>query len=161
MVVPGCTRPKVFIARESVAQPADCGLRAGYPCSSRADALGHTESFGAQFRSDPVAGVGFSLHCVEGYRPRTLSADEGSAEEGCGFRRGEPVHLRPSEAQAFWDRGEAESFELGGEKQDRLDYYVRGKDEVLRYSRPMGVSMADLTREYRGSPPTAGAIGRA
>ncbi len=63
----------------------------------------------------------------------------------------QPVHLRPSEAQAFWDRGEVDSFELGGAKEDRLDYYVRGKDEVLRYSRPMGVSMSALTREYAGA----------
>jgi two-component system, NtrC family, nitrogen regulation sensor histidine kinase NtrY len=62
-----------------------------------------------------------------------------------------PEHLKPSEAQAFWDRAEPEAFELGGDNQNRLDYYVRGKDEVLRYSRPMGVSMTDLTREYAES----------
>lgn len=59
-----------------------------------------------------------------------------------------PEHLRPSQAQAFWDRGDADSFELAGENRDRLDYYVRGKDEILRYSRPMGLSMSGLTREY-------------
>ena len=66
----------------------------------------------------------------------------------------QPVHLRPSEAQAFLDRKEEEACELAGDQSDRLDYYVRGKDgndEVLLYSRPMGVSMASLTREYAGA----------
>jgi two-component system nitrogen regulation sensor histidine kinase NtrY len=64
-----------------------------------------------------------------------------------------PQHLRPSQAQAFWDRGAAEQFELAGDRGDRLDYYVRARDargngEVLLYSRPMGVKMEDLTRQY-------------
>jgi two-component system, NtrC family, nitrogen regulation sensor histidine kinase NtrY len=57
-------------------------------------------------------------------------------------------HLKPSGAQSFWDRGEAEAFELSGNNGDRLDYYVRRNDEVLRYSRPMGVAMESLTRQY-------------
>ena len=63
----------------------------------------------------------------------------------------QPVHLRPSEAQAFLDRKKADACELAGDQDDRLHYYVRGKDEVLLYSRPMGVSMASLTREYAGA----------
>jgi nitrogen fixation/metabolism regulation signal transduction histidine kinase len=55
-----------------------------------------------------------------------------------------PAHLRPADAQAFWDSGEAQQFELSGSGEDQLDYYVRGKGEVLRYSRPMGVKMGDL-----------------
>ena len=62
-----------------------------------------------------------------------------------------PEHLKPSEAQAFWDQGEAESFELAGNKEDRLDYYVRGNEEVLRYSRPIGMSMSGLTQQYAGA----------
>jgi nitrogen fixation/metabolism regulation signal transduction histidine kinase len=56
-------------------------------------------------------------------------------------------HLDPTEAQAFWDSGEQEQFELSGDGGSQLDYYVHGDDEVLRYSRPMGVKMDDLTRQ--------------
>ncbi len=62
-----------------------------------------------------------------------------------------PEHLKPSEAQTFWDQGEAESFELAGNKEDRLDYYVRRDDKILRYSRPMGMSMSGLTQQYAGA----------
>jgi nitrogen fixation/metabolism regulation signal transduction histidine kinase len=57
-------------------------------------------------------------------------------------------HLKPEDAQEFWTSEQPEMFELAGEKGDRLDYYVRGKNEVLRYSRPMGVAMGELTQEY-------------
>jgi len=71
------------------------------------------------------------------------------AEEG----RIAPQKLKPSEAQAFWDSGAAEQFELNGERGDRLDYFVRHEDvrsggEVWVYSRPMGVAMGDLTASY-------------
>jgi len=56
-------------------------------------------------------------------------------------------HLKPSEAQAFWDSGVPEQFELAGEQSNRLDYFVRHGDEVWLYSRPMPVAMGDLTRE--------------
>jgi two-component system nitrogen regulation sensor histidine kinase NtrY len=56
-------------------------------------------------------------------------------------------HLKPGEAQAFWDSGNAEQFELAGERNNRLDYFVRHGDEVWWYSRPMPVAMGDLTRE--------------
>jgi two-component system, NtrC family, nitrogen regulation sensor histidine kinase NtrY len=62
-----------------------------------------------------------------------------------------PEHLKPSEAQTFWDSGAAESFELAGDRQDRLDYYVRGKNDVVRYSRPVGMSMSGLTKQYAGA----------
>jgi len=65
------------------------------------------------------------------------------AEEG----RTTPDRLQPAEAQAFWDSGEPEQFELSGDGGDRLDYYVRGNAEVLRYSRSMGVKMGDLRRQ--------------
>jgi len=70
------------------------------------------------------------------------------AEEG----RIAPRKLTPAEAQAFWDSGEADQFELAGERGDRLEYFVRHKDrhsdEVWMYSRPMGVAMGDLTAQY-------------
>jgi two-component system nitrogen regulation sensor histidine kinase NtrY len=59
-----------------------------------------------------------------------------------------PRHLSPADAPAFWAAGNSEQFELSGEQRDRLDYYVRRGDEILLYSRPMGIAMADLTREY-------------
>jgi nitrogen fixation/metabolism regulation signal transduction histidine kinase len=62
-------------------------------------------------------------------------------------KRIEPRRLLPSEAQAFWDSGAAEQFEQGGERRNRLDYYVRGENVVLVYSRPLGVSLGDLTHQ--------------
>jgi two-component system nitrogen regulation sensor histidine kinase NtrY len=61
--------------------------------------------------------------------------------------RATPSHLPPAEAQAFWDSGEPEQFELSGDGGSQLDYYLRGNGEVLRYSRPMGVKMDDLRRQ--------------
>jgi nitrogen fixation/metabolism regulation signal transduction histidine kinase len=65
------------------------------------------------------------------------------AKEG----RSTPAHLQPAQAQAFWDSGDPEQFELSGDGGDRLDYFVRGDREVLRYSRPMGVKMSELRRQ--------------
>src|SRR5262249_30507480 len=59
-----------------------------------------------------------------------------------------PRHLEPSKAQSFWDSRAPEQFELSGEGGDTLDYYVRGANEVLVYSRPMGLPMRELTRQY-------------
>lgn len=59
-----------------------------------------------------------------------------------------PKHIPISQAQAFWDRGSPEQFELSGDGDSVLDYYVRGNGEVLLYSRPMGLKMEDLAREY-------------
>src|SRR5579863_220690 len=61
--------------------------------------------------------------------------------------RATPVHLQPAQAQAFWDSGDPAQFELSGDGESQLDYYVRGDGEVLRYSRPMGVRMSDLRRQ--------------
>src|SRR6204780_5360132 len=63
----------------------------------------------------------------------------------------EPKHLTPAEAASFWESGKTEWSELAGKQGDRLDYYVRKKDEVLVYSRPMGIAMADLAKQYAGA----------
>ncbi len=75
-----------------------------------------------------------------------------------------PEKLKAADAQAFWDSGDAEQFELSGERGDRLEYFVRHENpknggdsksggaknggEVWVYSRPMGVAMGDLTARY-------------
>ncbi len=66
----------------------------------------------------------------------------------------EPRHLTPAEAQAFWDSGKTEWFELAGNQGDRIDYYVRRDQEVLVYSRPMGIAMDALATEYAGARDT-------
>jgi two-component system, NtrC family, nitrogen regulation sensor histidine kinase NtrY len=71
------------------------------------------------------------------------------AEEG----RIPPRRLKPEEARAFWDSGSPEAFELSGNRDDRLDYYTRHGDEVWLYSRPIGVAMADLTRQIAQARP--------
>jgi two-component system nitrogen regulation sensor histidine kinase NtrY len=63
----------------------------------------------------------------------------------------EPRHLTPAEAPSFWESGKTEWSELAGTHLDRLDYYVRRKNEVLVYSRPMGIAMDDLTKQYAGA----------
>ncbi|MGA3186555.1 MAG: HAMP domain-containing sensor histidine kinase [Bryobacteraceae bacterium] len=65
-----------------------------------------------------------------------------------------PRHLTPQEAQAFWDSGKTEWSELAGNEGDRLDYYVRGKNEVLVYSHPMGIAMDKLARQYAAARAT-------
>jgi len=62
--------------------------------------------------------------------------------------RVKPRRLKPAEAQAFWESGEPEQFELAGDNGDRLDYYVRHRGEVWVYSRPIGVALGTLTNEY-------------
>jgi two-component system, NtrC family, nitrogen regulation sensor histidine kinase NtrY len=59
--------------------------------------------------------------------------------------RAEPVKLPPPDAQAFWDSGAPEQFELSGDRSDRLNYFVRHDNEVWKYSKPLGAAMADLT----------------
>src|SRR5579871_1350932 len=68
--------------------------------------------------------------------------------------------LPPSANQDFWDSGQAEQFNLAGDRGDRLDLLVRHEDagaashgnkagrEIWIYSRPMGVAMEDLTARY-------------
>jgi nitrogen fixation/metabolism regulation signal transduction histidine kinase len=63
-------------------------------------------------------------------------------------RRVTPQHLTPSEAESFWESGVPEQFELSGDGGSVLDYYLRGKGEVLKYSRSIGLPMAGLTRQY-------------
>jgi two-component system nitrogen regulation sensor histidine kinase NtrY len=91
----------------------------------------------------------------------TISKEElrRDAEEG----RVAPKKLSPAQAQAFWDSGEEDQFELAGERGDRLEYFVRhpdnrgdkqgekGGDEVWMYSRPMHVPMGDLTAQYKAA----------
>jgi two-component system, NtrC family, nitrogen regulation sensor histidine kinase NtrY len=72
------------------------------------------------------------------------------AEEG----KVTPRRLTPAEAQAFWDSAKMEQFELAGNQGDRIDYYVRGDDEVLVYSRPMGIAMEALAKQYAGARDT-------
>jgi nitrogen fixation/metabolism regulation signal transduction histidine kinase len=60
-------------------------------------------------------------------------------------------HLTPEEAQAFWDSGKADRCELAGNQGDRIDYFLRKDNGVLVYSRPMGISMDELTRQYAGA----------
>ena len=47
-----------------------------------------------------------------------------------------------------------EQFELAGNQGDRIDYYVRRDDEVLVYSRPMGIAMEALAKQYAGARDT-------
>jgi two-component system nitrogen regulation sensor histidine kinase NtrY len=68
--------------------------------------------------------------------------------------RATPRHLTPAEAESFWDSGKPEWFELAGNHGDRLDYYVRESSGVLVYSRPMGIAMDDLAKQYAGARET-------
>jgi two-component system nitrogen regulation sensor histidine kinase NtrY len=52
------------------------------------------------------------------------------------------------DAKDFWDSGDAEQFVLAGERDERMDYFIRHDDGVWIYSRPMGVAMSDLTARY-------------
>jgi two-component system, NtrC family, nitrogen regulation sensor histidine kinase NtrY len=61
--------------------------------------------------------------------------------------RVEAQKLAPSEAQAFWDSGAGEQFELSGEHGERLDYLVRRNGELWRYSRPLAIAMGDLQHD--------------
>jgi two-component system nitrogen regulation sensor histidine kinase NtrY len=60
----------------------------------------------------------------------------------------EPRRVQPADAQAFWESGETEQFELAGQQGDRLDYYVRHGGEVWIYSRQLGVALGEMTRQY-------------
>ena len=65
-----------------------------------------------------------------------------------------PRHLTPAEAPNFWDSGKTEWTELSGTDGDRLDYYVRGNNEVLVYSRPMRIAMDKLEKQYASARDT-------
>lgn len=58
-----------------------------------------------------------------------------------------PQHLTPEQAAMFWESGQREEFDVSGAGGSQLDYYVRGNGEVLKYSRPLGVSMDELQRQ--------------
>jgi two-component system, NtrC family, nitrogen regulation sensor histidine kinase NtrY len=66
----------------------------------------------------------------------------------------EPKHLTPAEAPSFWDSGKIEWSERAGNNGDRLDYYVRRENEVLVYSRPMGIQMTALAQQYAAARDT-------
>jgi len=83
---------------------------------------------------------------------RTLYKEVGdSLKRDASEGRIEPQHLKPSEAQSFWDSDQPNQLELAGDGGSRLDYYVRSGNEVLVYSRPMGVRMQDLLAQYRAA----------
>ncbi|MBK9170310.1 MAG: HAMP domain-containing protein [Bryobacterales bacterium] len=54
----------------------------------------------------------------------------------------------PPEIDEFWRSGELERFHLSGEDGDRLEYFVRGGDGVLRHAVDLGVGMERLSRQY-------------
>jgi nitrogen fixation/metabolism regulation signal transduction histidine kinase len=57
------------------------------------------------------------------------------------------VEVSPEDAQAFRERGLAEEFVLAGSNGDRLDYYVLRKQNVVMFSRQLGVPLGDLTKQ--------------
>ncbi len=48
----------------------------------------------------------------------------------------------------FWESGERERFVFSGPGNDRLDYLVRGGDQISLYSRSLPVSMRQLSEQY-------------
>jgi two-component system nitrogen regulation sensor histidine kinase NtrY len=59
--------------------------------------------------------------------------------------------LMAEEAESLLQRDalqSGEAFELAGDRGNRLDFYQRRGQDVWLYSRPMGVPMQDLTRQY-------------
>jgi nitrogen fixation/metabolism regulation signal transduction histidine kinase len=59
-----------------------------------------------------------------------------------------PQPAGEEQSRAFLERKSTEEFELGGERGNRLDLYRKQGEAVVVYSRPMGVAMEDLKREY-------------
>ena len=65
------------------------------------------------------------------------------------------VKLSPADAQAFRERGSDVEFVLAGADGDRLDYYVsRKQDDVVVYSRQLGVPLGELTKQIAGARQT-------
>jgi len=58
-----------------------------------------------------------------------------------------PVELSPADAQAFRELGLPEQFVLAGTNGDRLDYYVLREQNVVMFSRPLGMPLGDLTKQ--------------
>ncbi|MDP8982616.1 MAG: HAMP domain-containing protein [Acidobacteriota bacterium] len=55
----------------------------------------------------------------------------------------------PASVEEFWSSGEPERFVLGGDRGDRLDYLVRGSNEVSVYSGALhGIQMQRISDEY-------------
>ncbi len=55
----------------------------------------------------------------------------------------------PASVEEFWSSGEPERFALAGDRGDRLDYLVRGGNEVSVYSGALrGIQMQRLSDEY-------------
>ncbi len=55
----------------------------------------------------------------------------------------------PETVAGFWDSGEPERFALSGDAGDRLDYLVRGPQEIRVYTMALATGMNQLTTEYR------------
>ncbi len=75
-----------------------------------------------------------------------LQSSEALRRDAAGGRA-PAKHLAPEQAAMFWERGEPDEFDISGDGGDELDYYVRGKGEVLKYSRPLGVKLGDLRKQ--------------
>ncbi len=97
--------------------------------------------------SAPLLGLNALAGSLEATGRELYQQSQEASRRDAAEGRSTPIHLQPADAQAFWDSGDPEQFELSGDGEDQLDYYVRGNGEVLRYSRPMGVKMGDLRRE--------------
>src|SRR5580704_16493784 len=59
----------------------------------------------------------------------------------------QPLKVSPTDAEAFRERGLDEEFVLAGANGDRLDYYVLRGQDVVMFSRPLGVPLGDLTKQ--------------
>ncbi len=56
----------------------------------------------------------------------------------------------PAQLQQFWESPDTERFQLSGQDGDRLDYLVRGPEEIRLYSKDLsGVRMDEVSRQYR------------
>lgn len=106
-----------------------------YSSGSRLDELSRTlEKAGREFYQQSCAGL--KRDALAGRRPAVRYARNVSPSW-------------PAGVQEFWESGEAEQFALSGEESDRLEYLVRRGNEVWVYSRPLGLSMASLSDQYR------------
>src|ERR1043166_3812077 len=131
--------------REPAAQPPDLRFCRRHTPASLPHPMDHAQSARAQLGSGTARGPrrGLEIAGRELYRETRESLHKDAAEG-----RVKPRRLKPAEAQAFWESGEPEQFELAGDNGDRLDYYVRHRGEVWVYSRPIGVALGTLTNEY-------------
>src|SRR5262249_55051029 len=78
-----------------------------------------------------------------------LSTGKELYQQACeALKRDAAAGALPPEHLKLEPAAREEACELSGKNGDRIDYYVRGKEEVLKYSRPMGVAMGQLQKEY-------------